>query len=157
MVRVKLITVGKIKENWIEEGVAHYKKLLKSYVDLDIVEIKEEKIIDPQSTKYVLEKEAGRISNSLEESGLGIVLDVRGDNMSSEGLAKFFEMCLNRGDNAFTFIIGGASGLSPKVINACPVRLSLSRMTFTHEMSRVILLEQIYRAFSIIRGSKYHK
>jgi 23S rRNA (pseudouridine1915-N3)-methyltransferase len=85
------------------------------------------------------------------------VLDVKGDNKRSEDLAKFFEMGLNRGENSFTFVIGGASGLSPKVINACPIKLSLSQMTFTHEMSRIILLEQIYRAFSIIRGTKYHK
>lgn len=157
MIRVKLITVGKIKENWIKEGVEHYKRLLKPRVDLDIAEIKEEKITDPHSAKYVLEKEAGRILSSLEKSSLGIALDVRGENMSSEDLAKFIEMCLNRGNNAFTFIVGGASGLSPKVISVCPVRLSLSRMTFTHEMARIILLEQIYRAFSIIRNSKYHK
>jgi len=157
LIRVKLIMVGKIKENWIREGVGYYKKLLKPHVDLDIVEIKEEKITDPRSVKYVLEKEADRILSSLEETGLGIVLDVKGENMSSEGLAKFFEMYLNRGENAFTFIVGGASGLSPKVINVCPVKLSLSRMTFTHEMSRIILLEQIYRAFSIIRGTRYHK
>ena len=157
MIRVKLIMVGKIKDNWIREGVEYYKNLLKPHVELKMVEIKEEKLTDPRSVKYVLEKEADRILSSLEEPSLGIVLDVKGEEKSSEDLAKFFEACLNRGENAFTFVVGGASGVSPKVINACPVKLSLSRMTFTHEMSRIILLEQIYRAFSIIRGTKYHK
>ena len=157
MIRVKLIMVGKIKEIWIREGVEYYKNLLKPQVELKIAEIKEEKLTDPRSVKYVLEKEADRILSSLEEPSIGIVLDVKGENKSSEDLAKFFETCLNRSENAFTFVVGGASGISPKVINACPVKLSLSRMTFTHEMSRIILLEQIYRAFSIIRGTKYHK
>ena len=157
MIRVKLIVVGKTKENWIREGVGYYKKLLKPYLDLKIVEIKEEKITGPRSVKHVFEKETDRILSSLDESDLGIALDVNGENKSSEDLAKFFKICINRGESAFTFIIGGASGLSPRVINACPVKLSLSRMTFTHEMSRIILLEQIYRAFSIIRGTKYHK
>jgi len=88
---------------------------------------------------------------------LCIALDVKGASKSSESFAQFFEENLNRGYHELTFILGGALGLSQRVLDACSIKLSLSQMTFTHEMSRVILLEQIYRAFSILKRTKYHK
>jgi 23S rRNA (pseudouridine1915-N3)-methyltransferase len=157
LVKIKVIAVGRTKEDWIKEGIQHYLKLLKRYVEVNLVEIKEEKVIPSFSTKSVLEKEAGKILDILKQSSLCITLDVKGVYKSSEDFADFFEINLNRGYKEFTFILGGPLGISPKVWKVCPVRLSLSPMTFTHEMSRVILLEQIYRAFSIIHGSKYHK
>ncbi len=157
MIRIKVIAVGKTKEAWINTGMLHYQKILKKYAEMDILEIKEEKIRKSLNFKSVLEKEANRILNSLADTSLGVALDVKGGYKSSEDFAKFFEGNLNRGCNEFTFILGGPLGLSPKVLDACRVKLSLSPMTFTHEMSRIILLEQIYRAFSIIRGGKYHK
>jgi 23S rRNA (pseudouridine1915-N3)-methyltransferase len=163
LIRIKVIAIGKSKENWIKEGTLHYKKLLKKYVDLELLEIKEERIIKSKEIQALLDAEAERILKCLEKSGsmkfpnLLIGLDVEGENLSSESLARLLNEKLNKGYNEFTFILGGATGLSRKVLDVCPLKLSLSQMTFTHEMSKLILLEQIYRAFSILKGAKYHK
>ncbi|MFH1336588.1 MAG: 23S rRNA (pseudouridine(1915)-N(3))-methyltransferase RlmH, partial [Candidatus Zixiibacteriota bacterium] len=140
MVKIKVIAVGKTKEDWIKEGIQHYLKLLKRYAEVNLVEIKEEKVTSSFSTKSALEKEAGRILDRLKQTDWCIALDVKGEYRSSEDFANFFEINLNQGYKEFTFIIGGPLGISPKVLESCPVRLSLSPMTFTHEMSRVILL-----------------
>jgi 23S rRNA (pseudouridine1915-N3)-methyltransferase len=157
LVKIKLILIGKTKEAWIKEGIRHYLKLLKRYTDVELVEIREEKVSVSASAKSIKEKEADKILGLLKKSCLCIELDVKGAYKSSADFADFFKINLNRGYGEFTFIIGGPLGLSPKIEKACPFKLSLSPMTFTHEMSRLILLEQIYRAFSIIQGSPYHK
>lgn len=157
MVKIKLIAVGKTKEDWIKEGIRHYQKLLKKYVNLEIIEIKEEKITKSRDEKTILDSEGKKISKYLNKDAFCIALDVAGDEFTSEEFAKFFEKSLNRGHNDFIFILGGALGISEKILEVCPVKLSLSRMTFTHEISRIIVLEQIYRAFSILAGAKYHR
>ena len=157
MIRIKVIAVGKTKEEWIKEGILHYQKLLKKYVELKMVEIKEEKITSSKTAKAILRDEAEKILSAVSRSSLCIALDVKGENKSSESFAKFFEESLNRGQSELAFVLGGALGLSQKVLDACQFNLSLSQMTFTHEMSRVILLEQIFRALSILKGTKYHK
>ena len=157
MVKIKVIVIGKTKEGWIKEGILHYQKLLKKYVQLEMLEIKEEKITKSRESQTILDREAEKILRYMEKPSLCIALDVRGKNLSSESFAKLLEKNLSRGYGEFSFILGGALGLSRKVLDACPIKLSLSQMTFTHEMSRIILLEQIYRAFSILKGTKYHK
>ena len=157
MVKVKLITVGKTKEAWIKEGIKHYQKLLQKYADLKIIEIKEEKIIKSKDEKTIVDSEGERIIKYLEKDALCVALDVSGEEFSSEEFAKFFKKSLNQGHSNFTLVIGGALGLSKKILGECKVRLSLSQMTFTHELSRIVVLEQIYRAFSILAGTKYHK
>jgi len=157
LVKVKLIVVGKTKEDWIKEGINHYQKLLKKYVDLKIIEIKEEKITKAKDEKIILNSEEKRITKHLEKDALHIPLDLEGKEFSSEGFANLLKENLNRGYNHFIFILGGPLGVSEKILEVCPVKLSLSQMTFTHELSRIIILEQIYRAFSILAGTKYHK
>ncbi len=157
MTKIKLILVGKTKEAWIRQGIKHYQKLLKKYAKLELVEIKEEKITRSKSQKNIVDSEGKRVLEHLKGDALCIALDVSGDKLTSEQFANFFEKSLNRGQSCFTFVLGGAVGISEEVLQVCPVKLSLSRMTFTHEISRVIILEQIYRAFSILAGSKYHK
>ncbi len=157
MVKVKLIVVGKTKEDWIRQGIKHYQKLLAKYADLEIIEIKEEKITKSKNEKIVLDSEGERIARYLKKDALRIALDVGGDEFTSEEFAKLFGKNLNCGQNHFIFVLGGALGVSEKILQVCPVKLSLSRMTFTHEISRVIILEQVYRAFSILAGTKYHK
>jgi 23S rRNA (pseudouridine1915-N3)-methyltransferase len=157
LIKIVIITVGKTKEEWIKEGILHYQKFLKKYAELKWVEIREAKIIRSREAKFILEEEAEKILSSVGKSSLCIALDVKGENKNSETFARFFEENLNRGQSEFTFILGGALGLSRKVLEACQFKLSLSQMTFTHEMSRLILLEQIYRALSILKGTKYHK
>lgn len=157
MVKIELIVLGKTKEAWIKEGIKHYLRLLKKYAELKIIEIKEEKITKSKDEKTILISETRKISRYLKEDALWITLDVNGEEFTSEEFAKFFEKNQNRGHNHFIFILGGAWGISKKILEVCPLKLSLSRMTFTHEISRVIILEQIYRAFSILAGTKYHK
>ena len=157
LVKIKLIVVGKTKESWIKEGIKHYQKLLKKYTDLEIVEVREEKITKSKEEKTILDSEGERIAKYLKKDALWIALDASGDEFTSEEFAKLFEKSLNCGHNHFIFVLGGALGVSETILEACPVKLSLSRMTFTHEISRIIILEQIYRAFSILAGTKYHK
>jgi 23S rRNA (pseudouridine1915-N3)-methyltransferase len=157
MVRIKVILVGKTKEPWIKEGISHYEKLLRKYVQLELIEVKEERISTSREKQSVLAAEAEKILKHLMKSSLPICLDVKGESLSSEAFAQRLEENLNRGYNDFTFILGGPLGLSQKLCESCTIKLSLSEMTFTHEMSRVILLEQIYRAFSILKGTGYHK
>jgi 23S rRNA (pseudouridine1915-N3)-methyltransferase len=157
LVKIKLIVVGKTKEDWIKEGIRHYQKLLKKYVDLEIIEIKEEKITKSKDEKIILDSEGEKISKCLTKDALWIALDVGGDEFTSEEFAEFFEKSLNCGQNHFIFVLSGALGVCEKILEVCPVKLSLSQMTFTHEISRIVILEQIYRAFSILAGTKYHK
>jgi 23S rRNA (pseudouridine1915-N3)-methyltransferase len=157
LVKIKIISVGKTKESWIKEGVSHYQKLLKRYAELQLIEIKEEKVTKSRAAEDILDAEAERILKHLDTTSLSIALEHKGEKLSSEEFAVWLGEKLSLGRGEFTFVLGGALGLSPKVQSACSFRLSLSRMTFTHEMSLLILLEQIYRAFSILKGSKYHK
>jgi 23S rRNA (pseudouridine1915-N3)-methyltransferase len=157
VVKIKVISVGKTKESWIKEGISHYQKLLKRYAELQLIEIKEEKITKSNAAADILDAEAQRILKTIDTSTSSVALDRMGKNMSSEQLAAWLGERLSLGQGEFTFVIGGALGLAPKVRRACSLRLSLSAMTFAHEMSLVILLEQIYRAFSILKGTEYHK
>jgi 23S rRNA (pseudouridine1915-N3)-methyltransferase len=163
LVKIKVLVVGKTKEAWIKQGILHYLRLLRKYSRTEVIEIKEEKVTDSKDVKAVLDAEGERIIELLNResgwgsSGLPVALDKGGREVSSEGLADFLKHEMNRGSSQFTFILGGALGLSPRVLDSCRLKLSLSRMTFTHEMSRIILLEQIYRALSILGGSDYHK
>ncbi len=163
MIKIKVLAVGKTREEWIRRGVDHYCKLLGRYAQIELVEVREEKITRSGRTGAILEAEADRILQCLKKedpagsSHLHVALDKGGRQLSSEGMAGLLKESLNRRHSQFTFILGGALGLSPRVLDACQITLSLSQMTFTHEMSRIILLEQFYRGFSILRGTGYHK
>jgi 23S rRNA (pseudouridine1915-N3)-methyltransferase len=157
LVRIELITVGKNKEHWVDEGIRHYQELLKRFVELKIVYLKEEKIIEGENEKEVKKIEGGRILKNLNKNAFSIALDQKGKMISSEELAKFFQTKMNQGKSEFAFVVGGALGLEENVLRECDAIFSFSKMTFTHQLSRLILLEQVYRAFSILKGTKYHK
>ena len=158
MVKMNLIVVGKNKYDWLTQGIKHYQKLLHKYqVDLDFNIIKDEKIDEKKEKELILDKEAERIFKYLSSESYRIVLDVSGKTLSSEELANLLRDKINTGKSEFVFIIGGALGLSEKIVKNCQFKLSLSRMTLTHQLSRLVLSEQIFRAFSIISGDKYHK
>lgn len=163
MVKVKIVAVGRTKQAWIKEAILHYRKLLCRYAQVELVEVKEEKITESRRAEAVLKVEAERILKHLNKSGAGssknlcVAMQVKGKQQNSEEFARMLCSKLNQGYDEFTFVVGGALGLSRRVTHACPVSLSLSRMTFTHQMSRVLLMEQIYRAFSILKGTGYHK
>jgi 23S rRNA (pseudouridine1915-N3)-methyltransferase len=163
LIKIKLLTVGRTKEEWIKQGLLHYSKLLKRDAKIEFVEVKDEKVLKSKETAAILEVEAERILKYMKEetpagsSTLYIALDKEGKQLSSEDWTEFLREKLNRGYSEFVFVLGGALGLAPRIFEACRISLSLSKMTFTHEMSRIILLEQIYRAFSILKGTDYHK
>ncbi len=157
MVKLKFIFIGKTKESWIAEGLEHYQKMLGKFGNLEFINIKDEKITEHSSEKIVLEKEGERVLKCLDKKNYSLILDQKGKMLSTEELAKLFKEKMNQGYNDFIFITGGTLGLSPEVVNSADFKLSLSRMTFPHQLVRLILLEQVYRAFSIIEGRKYHK
>lgn len=159
MMDINIIAVGKIKENYIINGINEYSKRLSSYCDLNIIEVKEAKM-DKESQKAgdrIKKKEGERLWEKLPDNGYDIALDASGKPMTSEGLAKSISNLQVQGYSSLNFIIGGSLGLSSELLEKVDYTLSLSRMTFTHQMIRLILLEQLYRAFKIKAGEPYHK
>ena len=158
--QIRVITIGRIKEKYLQDGIAEYEKRLRPYVKVQIVEISEEKrpaSAAPSVERIALEKEGDRILAAVPEGSFLIALDVKGLSWSSEELAASFREWELSGQNQLAFVIGGDLGLSPAVIARSDLRLSLSKMTFTHPLVRLLLVEQVYRAFRIMRGEPYHK
>jgi 23S rRNA (pseudouridine1915-N3)-methyltransferase len=158
--QIRVIAVGKIKEKFLREGIAEYEKRLHPYVKLQVVEISEEKrpaSTSPATELAAKEKEGERILATIPEGSYVIALDVKGQSWSSEKLAASMSERELSGQNQLVFVIGGDIGLSPAVLARSNLRLSLSRMTLTHPMARLLLLEQVYRTFRILRGEPYHK
>ena len=159
MLNVKIFVTGTLKEQYYKDALAEYKKRLTSYCKLDIVEYKEYKLPDDPSAKHIeqaLEEEGERILSDMPPRAYKIALCVEGKQLSSEEFAeKLEDISTTHGE--LCFVIGSSYGLSEKVKRACDMRLSVSKMTLTHQMLRVWLLEIIYRCLSISRGSKYHK
>jgi 23S rRNA (pseudouridine1915-N3)-methyltransferase len=158
--QILIIAVGKIKEKYLQEGIAEYTKRLRPYVKLNILEITEEKRIGhitPSDQKRIKEAEGMRILGAIPQDSFVIVLDVNGVHWSSGTLAENLQRYEIAGRNSLSIIIGGDLGLSDAVIARSNLRLSLSLMTFTHQMIRLILLEQIYRACKINHNEPYHK
>ena len=149
--------MGKTKETWIIEGLKHYQKMLSNFADLKVQMVKDEKVTQHISEKVVLEKEGERILKYLDKKSFSFVLDHKGKMLSTKELAELFKSKMSQGYNEFALITGSTLGLSRKVINSANFKLSFSRMTFPHQLVRLILLEQVYRAISIIQGKKYHK
>jgi 23S rRNA (pseudouridine1915-N3)-methyltransferase len=158
--QVHIIAVGKIKEKYLQDGIAEYEKRLRPYVKLNILEIAEEKrtgVVSPSDEKRIKDAEGMRILESIHQDSFVIVLDIGGVRWSSEALAEHIRQWEISGRNNITIIIGGDLGLSDKVLTKSNIRLSLSPMTFTHQMVRLILLEQLYRACKINHNEPYHK
>ncbi len=158
--QIRIIAVGKIKEKYLQEGIAEYEKRLRPYAKVQIVEITEEKrplSASPAIESAAKEKEGERILAAIPEGSFVIALDLKGQIWSSEELAASFREWELTGQNQLVFVIGGDLGLSPAVLVRSILRLSLSKMTFTHPMARLLLVEQVYRAFRILRGEPYHK
>ncbi len=158
--QIRVIAVGRIKEKYLQDGIAEYEKRLRPYAKVQIVEISEEKrpaSATPSVERIALEKEGDRILAAIPEGSFLIALDVKGLSWSSEELAASFREWELSGQNQLAFVIGGDLGLSPAVIARSDLRLSLSKMTFTHPLVRLLLVEQVYRAFRIMRGEPYHK
>lgn len=160
MTTVNLIYVGNIRENYLLAAAAEYEKRLSAYCRLICTELKEEKLPDEPSQAQIdaaIKKEGERILAVLPQKSKKIALCVEGKQISSEEFSSLLKTAENSGFSQISFIIGGAFGLSEEVKKVCDFRLSLSKMTFTHRIARILLLEQIYRAENIAAGGKYHK
>ncbi|MEY8258748.1 23S rRNA (pseudouridine(1915)-N(3))-methyltransferase RlmH [Oscillospiraceae bacterium 50-60] len=160
MQRVTLICVGKLKEKFYAEAAAEYVKRLGRYCKLTVMELPEERLPEspsPAQVEAALEREAAAIRSRLPASAGLIALCVEGRMQSSEELAQLMETWAGRGEKQLVFLIGGSFGLHESVKAEARVKLSMSPMTFPHHLARVMLLEQIYRAYQINAGTKYHK
>lgn len=157
--RITIAAAGKIKEKYLKLGIGEFLKRLKPFAQIEIREIHEEKMPEnpsPAEKEQVLRKEGTRLLRLVPEGSYLFVLDVYGKEMSSEELAEKISALFLEGHSNLTFLIGGAFGISGEVREAADTLLSFSPMTFTHQMVRLLLAEQIYRAFKISRGEKYH-
>jgi len=157
--KITIVCAGKIKEKYLSAGIAEFMKRLKPFAQVEIREIHEEKMPDSPSDaekEQVLTREGEKLLKLVPEGSYLFVLDVFGKEKSSEELAASIDKLGLSGRSNITFLIGGAFGLSSEVRKSADELLSFSRMTFTHQMVRLLLVEQIYRAFKINRGEKYH-
>ena len=158
--KITLITVGKIKEKYFTDAIAEYAKRLSRYCKLEIVEVPDEKTPDGASESLenqIKEKEGERILSKISEGAYVVALAIEGKQLSSEELADKMEKWNVNGISHLVFIIGGSLGLTPKVLNRADFKLSFSKMTFPHQLMRVVLLEQIYLSFRIRNNEPYHK
>lgn len=157
---ITILCVGKLKERYWSQAVDEYSKRLSRYCNLNVEELKEERLPEnasPAQEQEVVVAESRNLLKRLRPGSYLIALDVKGKALTSEGLAAKVEELGLSGNSDLTFIIGGSLGLSQELLSRADLRLSFSAMTFPHQMMRVILLEQIYRAFKINRHEAYHK
>jgi 23S rRNA (pseudouridine1915-N3)-methyltransferase len=158
--KVTLICVGKLKEKYLSQGVEEYVKRLSRYCSLDIIELADEKTPDNASSvveELIKKKEGERILKALKDDSYCIALAINGEMLTSPGLAEKIDALGVSGTSHISFVIGGSLGLSEDVIRRADYKLSFSKMTFPHQLMRMILLEQVYRAYRIIHNQPYHK
>ncbi|MFA5223246.1 MAG: 23S rRNA (pseudouridine(1915)-N(3))-methyltransferase RlmH [Bacilli bacterium] len=158
--KIKIIAVGSIKEDYWRVALEEYTNRLSLYTKVEICEVKDEPA-PPHMSKVLQEKvklkEGTKILNRIKSKDLVVAVDLNGPQRDSETFAKYLDSLFVRGNSEIVFVIGGSLGLSPEVQSRADEVVTLSKMTFTHQMTRVILLEQIYRAFKINRNETYHK
>ncbi len=150
---MKIIAVGTIKETYLKEALTEYKKRLSKYTNLEIIEVKDEGLVDKDKALFL---EAEKIKKHLSAKDYLITLEIEGEELTSPSFAKKLQSILIENSN-ITFIIGGSYGLANEIKNMAKLHLSFSKMTFPHQLFRVLLLEQIYRAYKINNNESYHK
>lgn len=155
MIKIKIVSVGSIKEKFLKEAINEYLKRLTRFAKVEIVEVDETKIQN-KSEEQVKKEEGERLLKRIGQDEFVFLLDLKGELTSSEELAQKINDLINKGISPLTFVIGGTLGLSEEVRKRANIKLSISKMTFTHQMCRMIVLEQIYRAFKIINNEEYH-
>lgn len=156
ILNINIVCIGKIKERYILDGINEFLKRLQSFGKIKIIELKEDG--NDANRNISIERESEEILKTLNRlGGFNILLDISGKNYSSEEMANYIEKIGIRGISTINFVIGGSYGVSDKVRIASKLCLSFSKMTFPHQLMRLILIEQIYRWFNIINNGKYHK
>lgn len=157
--KIDIIAVGKVKEKYLRDGIEEYSKRISSYATLSIISVADEPFFESDSEKRKNEikaKEGEKILSKLRLNSYVVVCDLNGKEMTSEGLSQFVGDLALKGRSDISFIIGGALGLSCDVVARADFLLCFSKMTFPHQLMRLILLEQVYRAFRIYRNEPYH-
>ncbi|MCL2851807.1 MAG: 23S rRNA (pseudouridine(1915)-N(3))-methyltransferase RlmH [Defluviitaleaceae bacterium] len=157
MLGVTVLAVGRLKEDYLRAACSEYLKRLGAYSKTVVVEIDEERLVKGRGEEAVKQAEGERILAKVPGSGLVVALEVEGRQMSSEDFARLLSRAMSEASGHVTFIIGGSLGLAPEVSRRADLSLSFSKMTFPHQLMRVVLLEQIYRALNSLHGGKYHK
>ena len=158
--KIKIICVGKLKEKYLVEGVKEYTKRISGYTDIEIIEVADERIPDKASLAeevMIKAKEGRKILDKVKQDDYVILLDVASKELDSVAFSKHIEKCMIDGKSTIDFIIGGSLGHGQEVLDRANFKLSFSPMTFPHQLMRLILLEQVYRAFKIMKGETYHK
>lgn len=158
--QIQVVSVGKVKDKYLKLGIAEFEKRLRPYCKLTMDEVNDEQAPEQMSEKemnQVKEKEGERILNRIKPTQYVIVLDLQGERWSSEKLSKNMEQLSIHGKSQVSFVIGGSNGLSDAVLKRADQKLSFSEMTFPHQLMKLILLEQVYRAFKIQKNEPYHK
>ena len=158
--KIKVVTVGKLKEKYLKDGIAEYSKRISRFAKLEMIELADEKTPDRASeseNQKILEIEGQRILSKVSDRDFVIVLAIEGKTFSSEEFSKQLEEASIKGFSTLTFIIGGSLGLSSSVKNRANLSVSFGRLTLPHQLMRLVLVEQIYRSFTIQQGSPYHK
>ena len=158
--KIKVYAIGHLKEAYLKQGINEYLERLKPYAQTEIIEVNDESIVDNPSQKEIdiaKDKEGQRVLKLLKNNEYLIGLDLVNKQPSSPEFAKYLEDKFILGGSSISFVIGGSYGLSDELKKRCNDRIGLSNMTFLHQMTRLILLEQIYRAFKINRNEVYHK
>lgn len=157
---ITVIAVGKIKEKYLKLAIDEYSKRLSKYCKLNIIQLPDEKTPDKSSLKdelIIKEKEGNLILKHIKDNQFVIASDLKGKSITSEKFSKVIENCAISGNSNIVFVIGGSLGLSTSVLSRSNYKLSFSKLTFPHQLFRVMLLEQIYRCFRITKGEPYHK
>ena len=155
--KIKIICLGKIKEKFLKDGIDEFMKRLTPYTSIEIVELSPVEIKDENLTQKALEQEAEKILANIKPNSYVITLEILGKQLSSEDFAQKINEITNEGISELVFVIGSSCGIAPSVSQRADFKLSISKMTFLHQFARLILVEQIYRAFKILKNETYHK
>ena len=155
--KIKIIALGKIKEKFLKSGIDEFLKRLTPYASVEIVELTPIEIRDENLTQKALEQEGEKILANIKNDSFVITMEILGKQLSSEDFAQKINEVSMSGIGELVFVIGSSCGLSPIVSNRANFKLSFSKMTFLHQFARLLLVEQIYRAFKILKGETYHK
>lgn len=157
---ITIVSIGKLKEKYLKQGIEEYTKRLRAYAKIEIIEVPDEKApetLSKSEEEQVKQAEGERLLNKIPQDAYVVALAIEGKQLSSEELAKTLDDLAVYGKSKIVFVIGGSLGLSGKVLQRANLKLSFSKMTFPHQLMRLILVEQVYRAFKMNRGEPYHK
>ena len=155
--KIKIIALGKIKEKFLKDGIDEFLKRLSPYASIEIIELTPIEIKEESLIQRVLEQEAEKILSNIKQDSYVITLEILGKQLSSEEFAQKINDITISGISELVFVIGSSCGIAPSVSQRANFKLSISKMTFLHQFARLLLVEQIYRAFKILKGETYHK